>query len=163
MAIFLSLIYNIPTVFTYCVSWRTNNKILSRHLRFCFYQSNKGVTYCYLQRQQHTNTRDIYIYIYAGHCNTAFNGNNKEYFSFFLQWDLVLTIWTITKIFQAKEHFKVPYFTVYSLNTKSICFLCGFSFSCMELYAKGNQRGLYTHTQTKLNITVKKKKGWNFA
>lgn len=81
---FLSLIYNILKICTYCVSWRTNNKILSLHLLFslfspCFSRANIGVTYCYLHGRQHTNIQDIY----AGHCNTAFNGNNKEYFSFF--------------------------------------------------------------------------------
>lgn len=63
---FKPLIYNKLKVYTYCVSWRTDNKILSFHLLFFISYSgaNGGLTYCYLQGQQHTNIQDtVYMLV----------------------------------------------------------------------------------------------------
>lgn len=84
------IIYKIVNVCTYCVFWRTNNKILlSFHQSVLFFVSffrgNIRVMYRYLQ-DNITQTYKMYIYIYkyvniciytvyiyAGHCNTALN------------------------------------------------------------------------------------------
>lgn len=93
MPIFLSLIYNILKVCTYCVSWKTNNKILSLHLLSSFYQSvffkgkHGSNILLFTRTTTHKHTRYMLVTVIQ-HLMAII----KSIFLFFLQWDLVLTI-----------------------------------------------------------------------
>lgn len=120
-----------------------------------------GVTYRYLQGRQHTNIQDIY----AGHCNTAFNGNNEDYFSFFfynetLYWPFEQSLRSSKPKSTLRSHISL---CTHFIQTNYL-FLMRIFWAVRSCMLKETRED-YTHlyTQTKLNITVKKKKKKSWA
>lgn len=151
--LFLSLIYNILKVCTHGVSWRTNNKILSLHFIFlsffffislCFSWANIGVTYLFTRTTTHKDKiymlvtviqhlmaiiKSIFLFFFFLNMRPCIDHSNNH-------WDLP----------NQKEHFKVPYFTVYPLNTNKLLVSYVYFLSCTLKEIREDYTH-YTHRQ----------------